>query len=140
MEQCESYLVTPSIDSNMNRLGVEADDDIEGDAVVLPAQTHDTKPKAKHHKASKNNGVDSEPVTAPQEIPTTVPPTGLPHSVFSTSESHSSYGIRFFNEILIAQDESMKNLMMSWYYAGYYTGLAEGQQKARTETEAQPNH
>ncbi|WPG98540.1 Hypothetical protein R9X50_00133200 [Acrodontium crateriforme] len=29
-----------------------------------------------------------------------------------------------------AQDESMKNLMMSWYYAGYYTGLYEGQQKA----------
>lgn len=28
------------------------------------------------------------------------------------------------------QDEAMKNLMMSWYYAGYYTGLYEGQQKA----------
>jgi hypothetical protein len=28
------------------------------------------------------------------------------------------------------QDEGMKNLMMSWYYAGYYTGLLEGQQKA----------
>lgn len=24
----------------------------------------------------------------------------------------------------------MKNLMMSWYYAGYYTGFHEGQQKA----------
>ncbi|KAJ9661862.1 hypothetical protein H2201_006342 [Coniosporium apollinis] len=28
------------------------------------------------------------------------------------------------------QDEALKNLMMSWYYAGYYTGLYEGQQKA----------
>ncbi|KAK5127502.1 hypothetical protein LTR85_006841 [Meristemomyces frigidus] len=28
------------------------------------------------------------------------------------------------------QDEGLKNLMMSWYYAGYYTGLYEGQQKA----------
>ncbi|KAJ5373499.1 hypothetical protein N7517_005505 [Penicillium concentricum] len=28
------------------------------------------------------------------------------------------------------QDESLKNLMMSWYYAGYYTGLHEGQQQA----------
>lgn len=27
------------------------------------------------------------------------------------------------------QDEVLKNLMMSWYYAGYYTGLYEGQQK-----------
>lgn len=28
------------------------------------------------------------------------------------------------------QDEALKNLMMSWYYAGYYTGLYEGQQQA----------
>ncbi|KAF2717912.1 hypothetical protein K431DRAFT_297405 [Polychaeton citri CBS 116435] len=28
------------------------------------------------------------------------------------------------------QDEGMKNLMMSWYYAGYYTGLYEGKQQA----------
>lgn len=26
------------------------------------------------------------------------------------------------------QDESLKNVMLSWYYAGYYTGLYEGQQ------------
>ncbi|KAJ5882115.1 uncharacterized protein N7529_000787 [Penicillium soppii] len=28
------------------------------------------------------------------------------------------------------KDEALKNLMMSWYYAGYYTGLHEGQQQA----------
>ncbi len=37
----------------------------------------------------------------------------------------------------VVQDEDMKNLMMSWYYAGYYTGLYEGKQQgyaaARTE-------
>ncbi|KAF2117582.1 hypothetical protein BDV96DRAFT_611331 [Lophiotrema nucula] len=27
------------------------------------------------------------------------------------------------------QDENLKNLMMSWYYAGYYTGLVAGQQQ-----------
>jgi hypothetical protein len=27
------------------------------------------------------------------------------------------------------QDDNLKSLMMSWYYAGYYTGLYEGQQK-----------
>ncbi|KAI6248376.1 hypothetical protein HI914_03656 [Erysiphe necator] len=27
------------------------------------------------------------------------------------------------------QDEGIKNLLMSWYYAGYYTGLYEGQQR-----------
>jgi len=31
------------------------------------------------------------------------------------------------------QDEGLKNLMISWYYAGYYTGLYEGQQKAYAE-------
>lgn len=28
------------------------------------------------------------------------------------------------------QDEGLKNLMMSWYYAGYYTGLYEGRQQS----------
>ncbi|CAL3967456.1 unnamed protein product [Diplocarpon coronariae] len=27
-------------------------------------------------------------------------------------------------------DEGLKNLLMSWYYAGYYTGLYEGQKQA----------
>ena len=27
------------------------------------------------------------------------------------------------------QNEDLKNLMMSWYYAGYYTGLYEGKQQ-----------
>lgn len=28
------------------------------------------------------------------------------------------------------QDESLKKLLMAWYYAGYYTGLFEGQRQA----------
>ncbi|OAF59632.1 hypothetical protein VC83_03988 [Pseudogymnoascus destructans] len=32
-------------------------------------------------------------------------------------------------------DENLKNLLMSWYYAGYYTGLYEGQQKVRPADE-----
>ncbi|KAK3673821.1 hypothetical protein LTR78_006376 [Recurvomyces mirabilis] len=34
------------------------------------------------------------------------------------------------------QDEGMKNLMMSWYYAGYYTGLYEGKQQALASTQS----
>ncbi|BCR85088.1 uncharacterized protein ACHE_20546S [Aspergillus chevalieri] len=34
------------------------------------------------------------------------------------------------------QDEGLKNLMMSWYYAGYYTGLYEGQQKVNASRNA----
>lgn len=29
----------------------------------------------------------------------------------------------------IVQNDDLKNLMMSWYYAGYYTGLYEGKQQ-----------
>ncbi|KAF3052521.1 hypothetical protein E8E11_011585 [Didymella keratinophila] len=29
------------------------------------------------------------------------------------------------------QDENLKNIMMSWYYAGYYTGLHAGQQLSK---------
>jgi hypothetical protein len=30
---------------------------------------------------------------------------------------------------LLGQDEGLKNLMMSWYYAGYYTAQYEAQQR-----------
>ncbi|KAI5201586.1 hypothetical protein E4T39_05072 [Aureobasidium subglaciale] len=33
------------------------------------------------------------------------------------------------------QDENLKALMTSWYFAGYYTGLYEGQRKARANQE-----
>jgi hypothetical protein len=29
------------------------------------------------------------------------------------------------------QDEGLKNVMMSWYYAGYYSGIYEAQQQAK---------
>jgi hypothetical protein len=31
--------------------------------------------------------------------------------------------------IVTVQNEDLKNLMMSWYYAGYYTGFYEGKQQ-----------
>jgi len=33
-------------------------------------------------------------------------------------------------------DEGLKNLLMSWYYAGYYTGLHEGQQQGVASKDA----
>ncbi|KAI5248667.1 hypothetical protein E4T47_00661 [Aureobasidium subglaciale] len=33
------------------------------------------------------------------------------------------------------QDENLKALMTSWYFAGYYTGLYEGQRKAQADRE-----
>lgn len=37
------------------------------------------------------------------------------------------------------KDEGLKNLMMAWYYAGYYTGLHEGQQRASRQPKTDPH-
>ncbi|RDL38048.1 uncharacterized protein BP5553_05481 [Venustampulla echinocandica] len=34
------------------------------------------------------------------------------------------------------RDEGLKNLLMSWYYAGYYTGLHEGKQQGMLDKNA----
>lgn len=31
---------------------------------------------------------------------------------------------------MAVQDESVRNIMMAWYWAGYYTGLRDGSQKS----------
>ncbi|OGE50462.1 hypothetical protein PENARI_c017G05052 [Penicillium arizonense] len=57
----------------------------------------------------------SQPVNGPGPgVSTTTPP--MPHPAMAN-----------------VQDEALKNLMMSWYYAGYYTGVYEGQQQATRE-------
>ncbi|TVY46566.1 Survival motor neuron-like protein 1 [Lachnellula cervina] len=37
-------------------------------------------------------------------------------------------------------DDNLKNLLMSWYYAGYYTGLYEGQQQGTQASHAKPEN
>ncbi|KAL8861248.1 MAG: hypothetical protein Q9178_002464 [Gyalolechia marmorata] len=54
------------------------------------------------------------------------PPTAVENSNQSVPESSAvptalNMGV---------QDEGLKNLMMSWYYAGYYTGLYEGRKQS----------
>ncbi|KAL8711602.1 MAG: hypothetical protein Q9220_004012 [cf. Caloplaca sp. 1 TL-2023] len=38
---------------------------------------------------------------------------------------------------LTVQDPDLKNLMMSWYYAGYYTGLYEGRKQSNYDSTIQ---
>lgn len=40
-------------------------------------------------------------------------------------------------DVSSVNDETLKNLMMSWYYAGYYSGLYEGQQQVQSHTSKQ---
>lgn len=49
------------------------------------------------------------------------------------TEFHFAISIRGdLTDFCLVKDEALKNLMMSWYYAGYYTGLYEGQQQVQS--------
>lgn len=45
--------------------------------------------------------------------------------------------LEHMTDLSVVHDENLKKLMMSWYFAGYYTGLHEGQQKAYAAYQAQ---
>ncbi|GAB7355038.1 hypothetical protein MBLNU459_g5638t1 [Dothideomycetes sp. NU459] len=53
-------------------------------------------------------------------------------SAVGTQPSMASKNLATMPQALMntVHDEGLKNLMMAWYYAGYYTGLHEGQQTA----------
>ncbi|KAL1302855.1 hypothetical protein AAFC00_003186 [Neodothiora populina] len=66
------------------------------------------------------------PVSEPEQI-------AVEHPLPTTNGISSAMPQAMMNTV---QDEGLKNLMMSWYYAGYYTGLYEGQQKANLAGQA----
>ncbi|KIN06655.1 hypothetical protein OIDMADRAFT_176696 [Oidiodendron maius Zn] len=61
-----------------------------------------------------------------------------PHLASHQTSSGSPEKVPALPQHLIGQvhDESLKNLLMSWYYAGYYTGLYEGQQQGAASRQA----
>lgn len=69
---------------------------------------------------SARETINGEPSTAAEAAPSLAPPLP-PHLVGSV------------------QDEGLKNLLMSWYYAGYYTGLYEGEKKGQLMARAADN-
>ena len=46
-----------------------------------------------------------------------------------------SWSRRELNGTNAGDDEALKGLMMSWYYAGYYTGLHDGLQRSKRDAE-----
>ena len=71
-------------------------------------------------------------VQSPASIP--VPTATVNDGIQYCSQNRVSYGTTS-SLLLIANDDVLKNLMMSWYWAGYYTGLYEGQQRATMATQ-----
>ncbi|MCJ1377641.1 hypothetical protein MMC17_000737 [Xylographa soralifera] len=74
---------------------------------------------------------DPQPDIEHQEKPSTKPraPIGLPETNIPELTQNSS---SIPQGVIAAstQEEAQKNLMMSWYWAGYYTGFYEGQKAA----------
>lgn len=54
----------------------------------------------------------------------------IPQALLSTGKLSVPYiGLTRVANRIVVQNDDLKNLMMSWYYAGYYTGLYEGKQQ-----------
>ena len=80
------------------------------------------------------NVIEEEGIQGGIPVPP-VPGNGpLPHAML---QGKLQLATKISRELTSAKghDGDLKNLMLSWYYAGYYTGLWEGQQKAAKENE-----
>ena len=86
----------------------------QDEGIVNGTSKDKTDPCIKSGTAETGNG---EPSTAARGATSLAPPPP-PHLVGSV------------------QDEGLKNMLMSWYYAGYYTGLYEGEKKGQQMVEA----
>lgn len=109
-------------------MGIEADKNDE-DIAKVPS-IHDESGNAATLSPSISGAIGgTHEQTAVPPNSTMTPPTGLPHSLLSSGKNYSFESQPDSNNTA-GQDENLKTLMMSWYYAGYYTGFHEGQQKA----------
>nr|KMM73522.1 hypothetical protein CPAG_09810 [Coccidioides posadasii RMSCC 3488] len=73
-------------------------------------------------KRPRQNETQGVPVTQPEANQSSGAFTSVPHMVLGTADASTAQ-----------EDESLKHLMMAWYFAGYYTGLYEGQRRANPQ-------
>jgi len=66
-----------------------------------------------------SNGATQENISMPQAV---IGGGNTCRDAFLSAESCAN--------TLLVHDQALKDLMMSWYFAGYYTGLYEGKQQA----------
>ncbi|OQN99084.1 hypothetical protein B0A48_14945 [Cryoendolithus antarcticus] len=72
------------------------------------------------------SGTTTADVRPQHELAVTAEVTEITAAAPSVSTGAATVPQHLMNSV---QDEGLKNLMMSWYYAGYYTGLYEGKQQ-----------
>ncbi|KAL9527173.1 SMN complex subunit [Sphaerulina musiva] len=108
-----------------------------GEKVEQPKQppTESLKEVAVESKAAAYlNGTTATTTQPSSNAPINFATEATPTATTTTATPHTTAGPILPNlpQTLLngSQNEDLKNIMMSWYYAGYYTGLYEGQQKA----------
>ncbi|KAJ5485238.1 hypothetical protein N7539_005226 [Penicillium diatomitis] len=98
-------LDNPSIQDVGDDDAIKAESEDVSDQTTLPSTTQ------KQPTGSQIPSVDDTPAAAGQSLgpgPMPMPGAGFPN----------------------VQDDGLRNLMMAWYFAGYYTGLYEGQHQS----------
>ncbi|KAI9038488.1 uncharacterized protein KD926_010700 [Aspergillus affinis] len=114
LREAEAAELTPD-----DALGQEDPDDQVADVPMETAGEEAAVAGGSSEAAQPPLGESSKSSNGEQKTSSEAQPTGgnpmaaMPHAALSQ-----------------VQDEGLKNLMMSWYFAGYYTGLYEGQQRA----------
>jgi len=96
--------------------GVKNVDTLMEDQRAREGEEASTGPATGNHEQAPVHGDEHGISDLPSQ---TVPPPGLPPIPQ--------------NIVGGAENEVLRNLMMSWYYAGYYTGLYEGQQQQQRQ-------
>ncbi|KAJ6123720.1 Survival motor neuron [Penicillium samsonianum] len=104
LKEAEDTGITPAVPHGDSGSTIAAEDgatkpEIEDVSMTIAEQTSESAPEPSQPIADASSAVST-------------PAMPMPHPIMAN-----------------VQDESLKNLMMSWYYAGYYTGLHEGQQQ-----------
>jgi len=100
----------------------------------LAATTNNNYAVSREHRAT------TTPSAPPMNGDTQAPPAAavVPQALMNGGERFHTSHLLHDTETRTVPDEGLKNLMMSWYYAGYYTGLYEGQQKAYATMQQRP--
>lgn len=114
----------------------QADTTLNGDS-DLAATTNDNNAVSREHRATT---IPSAPPMNgdTQALPAASAASAVPQALMNGGERFHISHLLHDTDTRTVPDEGLKNLMMSWYYAGYYTGLYEGQQKACAMMQQRP--
>ncbi|KAJ5570422.1 uncharacterized protein N7459_009852 [Penicillium hispanicum] len=91
--------------------------------VPMEGETEEETASSSNPQIPPTRTLDPQVSTSQESVPADAPGPKFPTGAMPMPEPILSN----------MQDEGLKRLMMAWYFAGYYTGLYEGQQQATSQ-------